>query len=91
MALPNKEELSTMDYAFLGAPFVNVEAKPLATESLDAAFEAQPFFGIGKAAINAFVKVSGVWKQAESMFVRNSGIWKQVDTVSVNDSGTWKS
>lgn len=94
MTLPNKDSLVTMDYAFQGGPFVNVEAKSLSTETMDIAYQAQPFFGIGPAAaaaLNVYVKVSGVWKQATAMYVRASGAWKEVDTVSVNDSGTWKS
>ena len=46
MALPTATDLSTMDYAFAGSPFVNVESKAgQNTNSLDFAFDAQPFVG----------------------------------------------
>lgn len=43
MALPNKTDLQTMDYAWRGAPHVRVEATPLQTTSLDIAWRGGPF------------------------------------------------
>lgn len=44
MALPTKTELQTMDYAFLGKPFVYVPAKTgMNLPSMDYAFLGQPF------------------------------------------------
>ncbi len=45
MALPKRENIITMDYAFNGQPFVNIPAKTsMGLESIDYAFNAQPFW-----------------------------------------------
>ncbi len=43
MSLPAKNDLLTMNFAWRGQPFVNVEAKQLNTLTLDYAWRAQPF------------------------------------------------
>lgn len=96
MALPSNTDLATLDYAYLGAPFVQVEAKSLDSETLDIAYLGAPFVAVGPGAappagLNVYVNVSGVWKQASVMYVRDAGTWKTVSTVSTNVSGTWKS
>jgi hypothetical protein len=50
MALPTDTEIKTLDFVYLGAPFLQVEAKNLNTGSLDIVylgmpFVAQPFAG----------------------------------------------
>lgn len=94
MPLPSNTNLATLDYAYLGAPFVQVEAKSLDSETLDIAYLGAPFVAVGPSAVtglNVYVNVSGVWKQATAMYVRDAGTWKTVSTVSTNVSGTWKS
>lgn len=94
MPLPSNTNLQTLDYAYLGAPFVQVEAKSLDTETLDVAYLGAPFVAVGPAAVtglNVYVRVSGVWKQASAMWVRQGGVWKSVSTVSTRVSGVWKS
>ena len=94
MPLPSNTDLATLDIAYLGAPFVHVEAKSLDTETLDVAYLGAPFVAVGPAAVtglNVYVRVSGVWKQATAMYTRVSGVWKNVTTVSTRVSGTWKS
>lgn len=94
MALPSSTDLQTLDIAYLGQPFCQVEAKSLDSESLDIAYLAQPFVAVGPAAstgLNVYVKVSGVWQQASAMWVKESGTWKSVTTnVYTNVGGTWK-
>lgn len=92
MSLPNSADLNSLDYAYLGAPFVDVEAKGLGTTSLDYAYLGSPFVGApaGAVSLNVWVKVSGDWKPATAMFVRDGGVWKSVSDVSVKASGTWK-
>lgn len=89
MPLPNKTDLSTLDYVYQGQPFVQVEAKTLNTNTLDVVYQAQPFFAVG-AGLNVFVKVAGVWKEAVAMYVKNAGVWKTVVDVSVKVGGVWK-
>lgn len=94
MALPSNTDLATIDVAYLGQPFVQVEAKSLATTSLDVAYLGQPFVAVGPAAVtglNVYVRVSGVWKQASAVWVNVAGTWKSVSTVSVRAGGLWKS
>lgn len=44
MALPTPDNLKTMDYAYLGAPFVDIPAKSsIDLKTMDYAFLAQPF------------------------------------------------
>jgi hypothetical protein len=50
MALPSNTDLATLDYAYLGQPFVQVEAKALTSTSLDIAYLAQPFVAVGPSA-----------------------------------------
>jgi hypothetical protein len=50
MALPSNTDLATLDYAYLGQPFVQVEAKSLDTETLDIAYLGQPFVAVGPGA-----------------------------------------
>jgi len=95
MPLPSNTDLATLDIAYLGQPFVQVEAKTLDTETLDIAYLGQPFVAVGPGAVvsgfNVSVKVAGVWKQASAMYTRVSGVWKAVTTVSTSVSGTWES
>jgi proline racemase len=50
MALPSNTDLATLDYAYLGAPFVQVEAKALNSVSMDIAYLGQPFVAVGPSA-----------------------------------------
>jgi hypothetical protein len=55
MTTPSKDNLLTMDYAYLGVPFVNVQTKDSqTTSSLDFAYLGLPFVG----AYNSFVPPS---------------------------------
>jgi hypothetical protein len=45
MPLPSNTDLATLDIAYLGQPFVQVEAKSLDTETMDVAYLGQPFVG----------------------------------------------
>lgn len=93
MALPSNTDLATLDIAYLGAPFVQVEAKSLDSQTLDIAYLGAPFVAVGPSAaagLNVYVNASGVWKQATDMYVRDTGIWKTVTTVSTRDAGVWK-
>jgi hypothetical protein len=89
MALPSSSDLTTLDIVYLGQPFVQVEAKALASTSLDIAYLGQPFVAI-PVGLNVYVKISGVWKQAIALYVKISGTWKSVVTVSTRVSGVWK-
>lgn len=95
MALPSNTDLATLDIAYLGQPFVQVEAKSLDTETLDIAYLGQPFVAVGPGAVvtgfNVWANISGTWKQATAVFVNVSGTWKTVTAVSANVSSTWKS
>ena len=95
MPLPSSTDLATLNYTYLGAPFVQVEAKDLNTETLDVAYLGAPFVAAGPATappsgLNVYVKVAGAWKQAAAMWVKVSGVWKSVSTVSTKVSGAWK-
>jgi hypothetical protein len=50
MALPSNTDLQTLDIAYLGQPFVQVEAKSLDSETLDIAYLGQPFVAVGPSA-----------------------------------------
>jgi hypothetical protein len=94
MALPTKSNLETLDVAYLGQPFVQIEAKALGSESLDIAYLGQPFVAVGPAAavgLNVYVNISGTWRQADAAYVNVSGTWKTATEVFANVSGTWKS
>ena len=99
MALPSETDLASLNYAYLGQPFVQVEAKSLDTETLDIAYLGAPFVAVGPGAVgpgpvtgfNVYVNASGVWKQATAMYVRDGGTWKAVTTVSTRATGVWKS
>lgn len=94
MALPSNTDLATLDVAYLGQPFVQVEAKSLDTETLDIAYLGQPFVAVGPSAVtglNVWVNVAGTWKQASAAYVNVSGTWKLVSAISTRASGTWKS
>jgi hypothetical protein len=96
MPLPSNADLATLDIAYLGAPFAQVEAKTLNTGSLDAAHLGAPFVAVGPSVApplgtNAFVRVAGVWKQATAVYVRVGGTWETATTVSARVGGVWKS
>ena len=50
MALPSNTDLATLDVAYLGQPFVQVEAKALSSTTLDIAYLGQPFVAVGPGA-----------------------------------------
>lgn len=93
MPLPSSTDLATLDYIYLGAPFVQVEARPISTASLDTAYQGAPFVAVGPiaaAGLNIYVRVTGAWKQASAMFVRVAGSWKNVASVSTRVGGAWR-
>jgi hypothetical protein len=89
MPLPNKSDLQKLDIAYLGQPFVQVEAKSLDTKTLDVAYLGQPFVGV-TSGFNVYIKASGIWKQASAIYVKVSGVWKAATNIYVKASGTWK-
>ena len=94
MPLPSETDLASLDVAYLGQPFVQVEAKSLTTTSLDVAYLGQPFVAVGPTVatgLNVYINVSGAWKQASAVYVNVSGVWKTATTISSNISGNWKS
>lgn len=94
MPLPSDTDLCSLDYSYRGAPFVQVEAKSLDSESLDVSYHAEPFVAVGPVPIvglNVYVRASGVWKQATAVYVRAGGAWKTVSTISTRVGGVWKS
>lgn len=97
MALPNKDDLDSLDYAYLGEPFINIEAKSLNTQNLDYAYLGEPFVGATVAAapptgaFTVYGKVAGVWQQASEIHTKVGGSWKVVTEVYVKDAGVWKS
>lgn len=90
MPLPSNTTLATLDVAYLGQPFCQVEAKALITTSLDVAYLGQPFVAVGPTGLNVYVRAGGAWKQASAMFVRTAGTWNPVTTVSSRAGGAWK-
>lgn len=42
----NKTQLSTLDVAYNGQPFVNIVSKTQETNTLDVVYNAQPFYGV---------------------------------------------
>ena len=50
MVLPSETDLASLNYAYLGQPFVQVEAKALNTVTLDIAYLGQPFVAVGPGA-----------------------------------------
>lgn len=93
MPLPSSNDLASLNYVHQGAPFVQVEAKPVSTPSLDVAYQGAPFVAVGPivaAGLNVYVRVAGAWKQANAMFVRVAGSWRSVTTVSTRVGGAWK-
>ncbi len=95
MALPSNTDLATLDIAYLGQPFVQVEAKNLDSETLDIAYLGQPFVAVGPSAappsgLNVWANVSGVWKQASAVYVNVSGVWKTATAIGPNVAGAWK-
>lgn len=96
MPLPSNTDLATLNIAYLGAPFVQVEAKSLDTETLDIAYLGTPFVAVGPAAVapgnlNVYVRVAGTWRQATAVWIREGGTWKQASSVSAKVAGAWKS
>jgi len=95
MPLPNSNNLNSLDYVYLGQPFVQVEAKSLSSQNLDIVYQAQPFVGAaGNPPLpNVYVNVNGTWKQASQVYVNVSGVWKDVvnDKLYVKIGASWKS
>ena len=95
MPLPNKDNLDSLDYVYLGQPFVQVEAKSLSSQNLDIIYLGQPFVASAPASIgsNVYVNINGTWKQASQVYVNVSGAWKDVvnDKLYVKIGASWKS
>jgi hypothetical protein len=89
MPLPSNKNLATLDYAYLGQPFVQVEAKSLDTETLNTAYLGQPFVAVGPVPYSVFVKLNGVWREAIDMWVFRDGGWKNVKSINVKAWGAW--
>lgn len=93
MPLPNKDNLSSLDYVYLGQPFVQTQAKAtLDTQSLNTVSLAQPFVG-AKVNSNVYANINGTWKQADIVYVNVNGTWKDISSnkLYVKVGATWKS
>jgi len=56
MAKPTRTDIITMDYSFLGIPFVQVAAKSsIDTDGLDYSFLGEPFTGLTESGFNLYV------------------------------------
>jgi hypothetical protein len=99
MALPSRDNLTSLDFVYLGQPFVRVEAKDLSSQNLDIVYLGQPFVGAAASTppitstSNVYTNVNGTWKQASQVYVNVSGVWKDVvsDKLYVNVGASWKS
>jgi hypothetical protein len=96
MPLPNRDNLTSLDYVYLGQPFVQVEAKSLSSQNLDIVYLGQPFVGqpfVGAAPSNVYVNINGTWKQASYVYVNVNGVWKSAigNKLSVKVGVSWKS
>lgn len=93
MALPNRDNLDSLDVVYLGQPFVQVEARRLFSENLNIVYNAQPFVGAPAPTPNVYVNINGTWKQAFDIFVNVSNVWKNVDNdkLYVKVGASWKS
>jgi hypothetical protein len=93
MPLPNKDNLSSLDYVYLGQPFVQTQARAsLDTQSLNIVNLAQPFVG-AKVDSNVYVNIDGAWKMADVVYVNVDGIWKGISSnkLYVKVGASWKS
>jgi len=94
MSLPTPANLTTMDYAYLGQPFVNVPAKTgMSLGSMDYAYLGQPFVTNPDApAAGTVVKINigDVFKDYVGMQINIGDVWKTVAGVSINIGDTWK-
>jgi hypothetical protein len=71
MALPNKNDLATLDYVYLGQPFVQVEAKTFGTANLDTVYQAQPFVAVAPTGYTFFAD-TGTFTVTGSIISLNS-------------------
>ena len=96
MALPNSNDLTSLDYVYLGQPFVQVETTSLSSQNLDIVYLGQPFVGATSSSFstsNVYVNINGIWKQASQVYVNVSGVWKELvdDKLYVKIGASWKS
>ena len=93
MSLPNRDNLTSLDFVYLGQPFVQVEAKDLSSQNLDIVYLGQPFVGAAPTAqtSNVYINVNGTWKQASQVYVNVSGDWKVSSGISAKVGASWKS
>lgn len=95
MALPDRDNLTSLDVVYLGQPFVQVEAKSLSSQNLNIVYLAQPFVGATAppSPPNVYVNVNGTWKQASQLYANVNGVWKDVvdDKLNVKVGSSWKS
>jgi hypothetical protein len=91
MPLPNRDNLTSLDFVYLGQPFVRVEATGLSSQNLDIVYLGQPF--VGAAPSNVYANINGTWKQASQVYVNVSGVWKKLvdDKLYVKIGASWKS
>lgn len=95
MALPTKDEVSSLDFVDWASPFVTVDAKTgINSFTLDYVDWASPFAVtqdlVAAAGTFLYIKVSGSWQQAKSLHIKNGGSWESSDDFRVKDSGTWQ-
>lgn len=94
MALPNRDNLDSLDVVYLGQPFVQVEVRRLSSENLNIVYLGQPFVGApAPITSNVYVNINGTWKQASQVFVNIDNVWKSVssDKLNVKVGASWKS
>lgn len=73
MAKPTRSDIITMDYSYLGEPFVQVAAKAsVDTDGLDYSYLGEPFTGLTESGFNLYVGDT----QVSAMYVGSVAVSK---------------
>jgi hypothetical protein len=71
MALPTRDNLLTMDFSYMGEPFVQVAAKSsVDTDGLDYSYLGEPFTGLTESGFNLYVGDT----QVSAMYVGSTAV-----------------
>jgi len=97
MSLPTRDNLLSMDYTFLGEPFVSVPSKDsIDLTTMDYTYLGEPFVVAFPAVIppssgtNLQINIADEWKVVDSLQINISDSWKAVSEAYINVGDSWK-
>jgi hypothetical protein len=92
MSLIDQSTTVSLDYAWMGSPFVSFATTDVDTTSFDYSWMGSPFVipYTESEFSGILIFVDGGWQQATGIQILINGAWQEVSAASIMESGAWE-